>query len=182
MTSEEAIKQLNSILEYFEDRIERETDIAFDKEEAKKDAKAIRMGIEAIEQGTREDEMLKEIDHLHKYISKLEIQIVEQEPCDDTISRQAVEEITYENPSYTDSLNVLTEVRDKVRALPSVTPKQETGRWIFVDEAHEHACCSECDYGDVDLMDGKPHNYCECCGIKMQAESEDKNETDCRNP
>ena len=42
---------------------------------------------------------------------------------DDLINRQAVIDITWEEPSYTDALNVLTEVRDKVKALPPV--KQE---------------------------------------------------------
>lgn len=45
--------------------------------------------------------------------------------------------------------------------------KTKTGHWIFVDKAHEHAHCSECDYGDVDLMDGRPHNYCPNCGARM---------------
>lgn len=45
--------------------------------------------------------------------------------------------------------------------------RESTGYWIFVDEAHEHARCSKCDYGDVDLMDGKSHNYCQNCGAKM---------------
>ena len=49
----------------------------------------------------------------------------------DLISRQAVEDITWEEPSYTDPLNVLTEVREKVRALPSVENK---GEWIPVSE------------------------------------------------
>lgn len=45
--------------------------------------------------------------------------------------------------------------------------ESKTGHWIFVDKAHVHAHCSECDYGDVDLMDGRPHNYCPNCGAKM---------------
>ena len=49
----------------------------------------------------------------------------------DLISRQAVENITWEEPSYSDPLNVLTEVREKVRALPSVENK---GEWIPVTE------------------------------------------------
>ena len=53
-----------------------------------------------------------------------------------------------------------------------IEQEPKTGHWIFVDKAHEHAHCSECDYGDVDLMDGRPHNYCPNCGAKM--ESEDK--------
>lgn len=60
------------------------------------------------------------------------IKALEQQTCEDCISREAVEKITWEEPSYDDALNVLTEVRDKVRALPSVTPKQT--RWIPVSE------------------------------------------------
>ena len=36
------------------------------------------------------------------------------------IDADAVEEITWQDPSYTDPLNVLTEVREKVRALPTI--------------------------------------------------------------
>lgn len=54
---------------------------------------------------------------------EMAIKALKQQPCDDCISRQAVIDITWENPSYTDALNVLTEVRDKVEALKSVTPK-----------------------------------------------------------
>lgn len=36
------------------------------------------------------------------------------------IDRAKVERITYQDPSYSDPINVLTEVRDKVRALPTV--------------------------------------------------------------
>lgn len=43
-------------------------------------------------------------------------------PDGDCISRKAVEKITWEEPAYSDKYNVLTEVRDKVRALPPTTP------------------------------------------------------------
>lgn len=42
----------------------------------------------------------------------------------DLIERQAVEAITWEEPSYTDALNALTEVREKVRALTSVSTEK----------------------------------------------------------
>lgn len=54
-----------------------------------------------------------------------------------------------------------------IKDLPSVTPMQKTGQWVFVDKAHEHAYCSECGYGNVDLFNGRPHNYCPNCGAKM---------------
>ena len=50
--------------------------------------------------------------------------------CGDAVSREAVENLLWEEPTFTDALNVLTEVREKVRSLPSVTPQQRTGRWI----------------------------------------------------
>lgn len=40
----------------------------------------------------------------------------------DLISRQAAIDATWKDPSYTDPLNVLTEVRDRIKALPSVQP------------------------------------------------------------
>ena len=49
----------------------------------------------------------------------------------DTISRQAAIDATWFEPSYTDPLNVLTEVRDRLKALPSAQPEQ---RWIPCSE------------------------------------------------
>ena len=49
------------------------------------------------------------------------------------ISRQAVLDITWEEPSYTDALNVLTEVRDKIKALPSVKQEpqlEQFAKWV----------------------------------------------------
>lgn len=42
----------------------------------------------------------------------------------DLISRQAAIDATWFEPSYTDPLNVLTEVRDRLKALPSAQPEQ----------------------------------------------------------
>jgi len=41
---------------------------------------------------------------------------------DDLISRQAAIDLTWKDPSYSDPLNVLTEVRDGIKALPSAQP------------------------------------------------------------
>ena len=43
----------------------------------------------------------------------------------DLIDRRAVLDLTWEEPSYTDALNVLTEIRDKVKELPSVIPAEK---------------------------------------------------------
>lgn len=92
-----------------------------------------------------------------------------QEPCDDAISRQAVEKITWEEPSYTDALNALTEVREKVRALPSVTPQSKTGHWIDTGSGQE---CSEC--GEIQHGYDNFRFYCAKCGSKNVIESEVK--------
>lgn len=47
---------------------------------------------------------------------------------DDLISRQDVIDITWEEPSYTDPLNILSEIRDKIKSLPLAHPKK--GKWI----------------------------------------------------
>ena len=41
----------------------------------------------------------------------------------DTISRQAAIDATWEEPTYNDPLNVLAEVRDRLKALPSAQPE-----------------------------------------------------------
>ena len=42
----------------------------------------------------------------------------------DLIDRQAAIDATWFEPSYTDPLNVLTEVRDRLKALPSAQPER----------------------------------------------------------
>ena len=113
-------------------------------------------------------------DEPEKIVSKeneaLEIAIkaLEQQPCEDCISREAVEKITWEEPSYDDALNVLTEVRDKVRALPTVTPKAKTGRWIDIqyfkaDDTYYRPKCPFCSIEPKEYS-----NYCPNCGARME--------------
>lgn len=66
----------------------------------------------------------------------------------DLIDRAAEIDITWEEPSYTDPLNVLTEVRDRLRALPSAPPEPQ---WIPCSETvdipdHEVMACDK--YGE----------------------------------
>lgn len=64
----------------------------------------------------------------------------------DVISRQAAIDVTWEEPTYTDTLNVLTEVRDKIRALPSAQPEiihcRECKHWkTDHPTANGYHCC-----------------------------------------
>lgn len=138
---------------------------------------ACRTAIETLQRQPCEDKYLKEIDHLRKYIIKLETQIVEQETCEDCIDREAVLKIYDEWFASCNIADKKESPKSKIKALPPVTPQQKTGHWIFVDKAKEHARCSKCGYGNVDLVDGRIHNYCEKCGTRMAeppVESEEK--------
>lgn len=77
---------------------------------------------------TGEEEPMNEDCRKSAEALDMAIKALEQEPCEDAVSRQEVEKITWEESSYSDALNVLTEVRDKVRALPSVTPTRKKGK------------------------------------------------------
>lgn len=135
-------------------------------------------GVPSVTQQPCEDKYLREIDHLRKYISKLETQIVDQEPCDkcvystsegcqydditetippfdDCISRQAV----------LDAINIdwhedLSQLEDAIKALPPVEPK--TGHWINCGSFVE---CSECGEEQYGIDTGR--FYCQNCGAKM---------------
>ena len=93
------------------------------------------------------------------------IKALRQESCEDAISRKEAKKLAWDLELETcyDNERVVEMLDD----LPSVAHTQKLGRWMFVDNTHEHARCSECDYGNVDLFDGKPHNYCPNCGSLM---------------
>lgn len=83
----------------------------------------------------------------------------------DLISRQAVEDITWEEPSYSDPLNVLTEVREKVRALPSAENKGEWKDETPNKDTLPIYTCSEC--GMSNLWESP---FCPSCGADMRGE------------
>lgn len=67
------------------------------------------------------EETWEALETIDGKVEDMQSVIPKTKPCEDAISRQAVEKITWEEPSYTDALNVLTEVREKIRQLPPVT-------------------------------------------------------------
>ena len=98
------------------------------------------------------------------------IKALRQESCEDAISRKEAKKLAWDLELETcyDNERVVEMLDD----LPSVAHTQKLGRWMFVENTHEHARCSECDYGNVDLFDGKPHNYCPNCGSLMMQDEE----------
>jgi hypothetical protein len=116
---------------------------------------------------------------------------LEQEQCDDCISRKAVLDYIYndlglgdeENGKDVERLMELDSSYRYVKSLPPVTPQPKVGRWIKNKEYGGYettlidCCCSVC--GERALlkksysMDGQsivlcPSNYCPNCGAKMR--------------
>ena len=100
---------------------------------------------------------------------KLAIKALAQEPCEESISREAVLDLCdSKDPDYK-----VIHFKEDVECLPSVTPHPKTGHWqkISADKYSEHAAyyfrCSEC---GKDIIG--EHNYCANCGAKMESEVE----------
>lgn len=90
------------------------------------------------------------------------IKVLEQEPCEDCISREAARDLMYHKQELLDEYDLDT--------LPSVTPQPKTGHWIEVYQGDEiiNYRCSECELGDTN---GSTNlygwDYCRRCGARM---------------
>ena len=98
------------------------------------------------------------------------IELLEQEPCEDAIIRQAVLDgiDTYINKAQStgtqDDFYSFAEL--VVKELPSVTPKPKTGHWVVHPKGiYAHLVCDKC-------LSSAPYdcrtNYCPNCGAKME--------------
>ena len=102
---------------------------------------------------------------------------LEQEPCENCISRQAALDAIGNVSDYGDGMvwEALSHAQRDVALLPPVTPQQRTGHWI--EHEHNgigHIECSECQSWFL-MAHLLKHNYCPNCGAKMfePQESED---------
>lgn len=100
--------------------------------------------------------------------------LLEQQPCEDCISRNQAILATYGFERYTGIDEAPIEyVGTILRNLPSVTPKPIIGRWLEVIENTDslgrkknwHYKCSIC--GNEDSGWGE-YNYCPICGAEMK--------------
>lgn len=97
------------------------------------------------------------------------IKALEQKPCEDCISRQAVLDI---NESHHGQMpnHINHQIWQEIKDLPSVQPKTKTGKWVYGD--HRCPCCGEDKFKDLDAdiwADWFP-KYCPNCGAKMESE------------
>lgn len=107
------------------------------------------------------------------------LKALEQEPCEDAVSRQAVLDLIRDENSALKDIFIThcagEELSKQINKLQSVQPKAKTGRWIEKDtDTFYDVMLYKCDKcGDISMENG---NYCSNCGARMvePQESEDK--------
>ena len=99
---------------------------------------------------------------------------LEQEPCDDCISRQAAIDVV---SKWFDKIQLNGDIcLDGITSLPSVTPESKVGHWTerkkWVDTGYFLSTCSEC--GSIQPLTTHifRFDYCPKCGAKMQESEE----------
>lgn len=122
------------------------------------------------------EEAIKELTELlpEEFLSeyseaiRMAIKALEQEPCEDAISRQEVlEEINRVGVKGFETYNDYSQLYDFVDTLPSVTPQPEMGHWEWnqydANPKIGNFHCSLCHNIGESYYD-----YCPNCGAKMQ--------------
>ncbi|MBQ1208722.1 MAG: hypothetical protein IIX65_09345 [Lachnospiraceae bacterium] len=92
----------------------------------------------------------------------MSIKALEQEPCGDAVSRQAVLEVI--RKCHCEEW-VKADIGAPIEALPSVTPQPKTGQWIVLKDEFDDVCeavCSCCDKNG-----NHKWAFCPYCGAKM---------------
>ena len=98
---------------------------------------------------------------------------LEQEPCENAISRQdtlktIIKHLGIRSEEYL--LPAEEAIYKVVKNMPSITPQQKVGKWIRIDK--DKLKCSECEV--IHYIAQYPQsaniNYCPNCGTKMEVE------------
>ena len=123
---------------------------------------------------TREEAWRRAKGYLYDALSGEEadeiIKALEQEPCEDCISRQAALSMQYRiDDSVTLSTRDVVNV-DDIENLPSVIPQIKTGHWME-DEYEMVVRCSECGEENDECS-----KYCPNCGAKTVEPQESEEE------
>ena len=99
------------------------------------------------------------------------IKALDQEPCEDAISKASVFEIMgnlmsipydFDRPI---TEKDVSESMDEIRALPPVTPVRPKGHWINIDKTHSK--CDKCGAIFEIVSANGEANYCPNCGCLM---------------
>ena len=122
---------------------------------------------------TREEAIARIKDHkiVHKMNEPRAIYIseaLEQEPCEDAISRQAVLDLVVANHTELNGINVVmySPYYKDIKQLPSVQPIKSKGEWERVTDKTGHLVW-ECKCGWQERLST---NFCPNCGTDMRGE------------
>lgn len=97
--------------------------------------------------------------------------VVEQEPCDDCISRQAAQDYIAKYLSqflYNDVREAVETIDEYIGELPSVTPKPKTGKWIAIENEDMKIVGYYCSNCDLPMETEEKTKFCPNCGAKME--------------
>ena len=109
-----------------------------------------------------------EIIPVAKEALDMAIKSLEQEPCGNAVSREAVEDAIAETIVNGESLGYAV-AWDILSDLPPVTPQPKIGKWIYRKKENSYRC-SLCTFPcHKDNLGAIPTKYCAGCGAKMQA-------------
>ena len=138
------------------------------------DEEAIKILKDILEEATETEDSICYVTSGDADALKAAIQALEQQPCEDCISRQAVLDNAYAYGNGLEPEGYCVNVED-IQALPPVTPLRPKGKWIhWTDDYKDYVTCSCCEYGEegeVLLSDKTP--FCPICGADMR-EGEDE--------
>ena len=88
---------------------------------------------------------------------------IEQEPCEDAISRQAA--IYACKNGWNKGFD---EIMEDIKQLPPVKPERKMGRWVVTDD--DLVYCSECEDSYYSRPIDASWYYCPNCGARMDGE------------
>lgn len=109
---------------------------------------------------------------------KMAIKALEQEHCDNAISKASVFEIMgnlmsipYDFDRWITEKDV-SESMDEIRDLPSVAPIRKKGKWVKVTNGRGGHECNICHAYAPSYQNGDEHlsEFCPNCGAKMEVE------------
>ena len=125
-----------------------------------------------------EEEWLSEVNLTKENIkiafAGIRATVLEQQPCEDCISREAVKEmLTEEWTKYMPmELDInLSFVLEKISEMPSVTPQPKIGRWIDIWDKNDYSISTQGRCNRCEQVSDRPlGNFCKWCGAKMEVE------------
>jgi len=96
------------------------------------------------------------------------IKALEQEPCEDAISREMALKECYDIVVDGERYRVIQE--ETLLGLPSVTPSRRKGHWIIDGYDRKCSVCEVAFCETDDVGDYIPNEFCPNCGAEMESE------------